>query len=134
MKSFRLFGNADRHIAARDSEAQHTTENGVYRISELAYVEKLGDKAFVSAVGLATRRDPMSDEERKAIDGQAAARKLAAVKKQAAELKVEDAQFHTDLMAATAAGKTYDEYIEDQIKAQEARIVLEAAMEKQESA
>ena len=119
MGSFKLWGQTDRQIAARTAEATHTTEGGTYKIAELAYVENLDDQPFVKSIGVSIRWDEMTEDQRKAFEGQAAARRLTKAQQDAVDLKVEEEQFQADLQASEEAGVPFQEY-RDKKEAKEA--------------
>lgn len=69
---FKLFGRGDVEVQVRRSEAVHVDEGGTYHIGEVALVNTVDAEDYVTAAGIAVRKDPMDREKR-------AARKEAAV-------------------------------------------------------
>jgi|TARA_R100001463_G_scaffold65768_1_gene119072 hypothetical protein len=74
----RLLGRKDRHIDLRKVQAAHTTEEGIYNILELAYIQELGDKVFALSGGVAVRKDEMTEDEKKILEGFRAQERLDA--------------------------------------------------------
>ena len=69
---FKLFGRGDVEVQVRKSEAVHVDEGGTYHIGEVALVNTVDAEDYVTAAGIALRKDPMNRDRR-------VARKEAAV-------------------------------------------------------
>jgi hypothetical protein len=63
---FKLFGRGDVEVQVRRSEAVHVDEGGTYHIGEVALVNTVEDEAYVTAAGIAVRKDPMNRDQRAA--------------------------------------------------------------------
>ena len=58
----RFFGYSDRHL---DVRVAPRSESGQYAIGEIAIRDHVDGKDYVTAVGIAFRRDEMSDDFRR---------------------------------------------------------------------
>lgn len=61
----RFFGYSNRHLDFRMAPSK---ESGKYAIAEIAIRDVIDDEEFVTAAGVAFRRDEMSDEVRRRRD------------------------------------------------------------------
>ena len=61
---FKLFGRGDVEVQVRRSEAVHIDEGGTYHIGEVALVNTVDAENYVTAAGIALRKDPMNRDKR----------------------------------------------------------------------
>ena len=61
---FKLFGRGDVEVQVRRSEAVHVDEGGTYHIGEVALVNTVDSENYVTAAGIALRKDPMNRDKR----------------------------------------------------------------------